>query len=466
MKSAHFRYALIYVVITFLVLLILNIYSSKTIQNMFYNSTKTSMLEKCYLVSGSVSGLEVLTEKTVWSAVSGFENLNVSRLIITDYIGLTVYDSDEIDSVTGKYALFPEIVSALAGNNVVIWNYHDGTMHSTAAIPVYSYGTLIGCVYLTEHDTTQGSVIASLQNNIFTITMVLELIVILWSLVFSDTYSLRLRKIIASIRTVREGDYSNKLSLRGHDELNILSNEFNDLIDRLQASENTRNQFVSDASHELKTPLASIKLLSDSIMQNDMDMETVREFVGDIGNEADRLNKMSHKLLTLSRADMQTESDFEIIHVAPTVERVIRMLHAQAEENDIYVHSNLTQNCPVMISDDDLYQVIFNLMENGIKYNKSNGILSITLKRQDDNAILQISDSGVGIPEDSLPHIFERFYRVDKARSRSTGGSGLGLSIVRRIVERNNGQISVSSKVGIGTTFTLTFPIFDTKEDT
>ncbi len=422
------------------------------------------MIEKCNLVSGGLSDLEVLTDKTVPTVVAGFENLNVNRLVITDYNSLAVYDSFHTDILTGKYVLFPEIVSALEGNDVVIWNYHDGTMRSSAAIPVYSYGTLIGCVYITGIDVAQGSVIASLQSNIFTITMILELVVILWSLIFSNTYSLRLRTIMTSIRTVKEGDYSHKLTLSGHDELNVLGSEFNDLIDRLQISENTRNQFVSDASHELKTPLASIKLLSDSILQNNMDADTIREFVEDIGNEADRLNRMSQKLLTLSRTDMQAESNFEIIHIAPTVERVIRMLHALAEENQVVIHAKLEQDCPVLILEDDLYQIVFNLIENGIKYNKRNGILTIDLTKQDDNAVLQITDTGVGIPEESLEHIFERFYRVDKARSRSTGGSGLGLSIVRRMVERNNGHIEVASTAGTGTVFTLTFPLFDIEE--
>ena len=118
-----------------------------------------------------------------------------------------------------------------------------------------------------------------------------------------------------------------------------------------------------------------------------------------------------------------------------------------------------------MILEDDLYQIIFNLVENGIKYNRDGGTLTVSLHREEDDAILKVSDSGVGIPEDSITHIFERFYRVDKARSRKSGGSGLGLAIVRSIVERNQGSIQVDSIYGTGTTFTVTFPVFDTEED-
>lgn len=421
------------------------------------------MIEKCKLASNDISALETLNSKTVGQAVSGFENLNVSRLIITDHNAQVIYDSDEDLSVVDKYILLPEILEALLGNDVFYATYHDSILQSAAATPVYAYGTLIGCVYMTELDTEQGSLIATLQRSIFIITLVLETIVIVFSLMSSSTYTRRLRKIMVSIRNVRQGDYSHKLEMPGHDELNALSDEFNDLISRLQTSEKKRSQFVSDASHELKTPLASIKLLSDSILQNTMDSDTVREFVTDIGNEADRLNRMSQKLLTLSRIEDQLENELAITYISPTIQRVVRMLSKIAADNEISIVQSLENDCPILIYEDDLYQIIFNLIENGIKYNKKGGTLSVSLERLDDNAMICIRDTGMGIPEDSIEHIFERFYRVDKARSRSTGGSGLGLSIVRNMVERNRGSIRVESKANVGTVFTITFPIFDTE---
>jgi len=270
---------------------------------------------------------------------------------------------------------------------------------------------------------------------------------------------------MTSMRIIQKGDYTHKVKLGGHDELTFLGDEFNDLTERLQTSEQKRSRFVSDASHELKTPLASIKLLTDSILQNDMDLETVREFVGDIGNEADRLTRTTGKLLSLTKVDGQISEDCEIITMAPTVERVIRMLSGIAKQNEITIETDLQQDSPVLILEDDLYQIAFNLVENGIKYNIAGGKLTVRLMRQDDNAILQVSDTGMGIPDDALSHIFERFYRVDKARSRATGGSGLGLAIVRAIVLRNRGEITVDTVMDQGTTFTVTFPVFETEVD-
>ena len=422
------------------------------------------MIEKCYLASTKISELEVLNSITVSKAASEMSSLRATRFIVTDPNGLSIYDTKN-PSTVGTYVLFPEIVEALNNNDVFSWNYKDGTMLSKAATPIRSYGSLIGSVYMTEYDTQQGMLIHNLQYNTLTITVILEFVVILFSLITSTAFTRRLRKIMVSMRIIRDGDYSHRLTVRGHDELGVLAKEFNDLVVRLRTSEEKRNNFVSDASHELKTPLASIKLLTDSILQNDMDTEMIREFVSDIGNEADRLNRMSQKLLTLSRIESQSDSDCEIVYIAPTVERIARMLSGTAEKNNVTIKTDLSDDCPILILEDDLYQILFNLVENGIKYNTFGGTLSVILHREQDNAIVLIKDTGVGIPEESLEHVFERFYRVDKARSRKSGGIGLGLSIVRNMIERNRGTIQVESIVGKGTTFTVTFPAFDMEED-
>ena len=254
--------------------------------------------------------------------------------------------------------------------------------------------------------------------------------------------------------------------MSGNDELAFLAREFNDLTSRLQTSENKRRQFVSDASHELKTPLASIKLLSDSILQNDMDMDTVCEFVGDIGEEAERLIRMTEKLLDLTRGEHTNEEESrEIIYMAPSVEKVVHMLSPLADSSGVTIHTALSEDATILIREDDLYRIVYNLVENGIKYNVPGGSVTITLSQNEDSGIVSIADTGISIPEEALGKVFERFFRVDKARSRATGGSGLGLSIVRSMVERNEGRITVTSKQGVGSTFTVEFPAFYLEED-
>ena len=463
-RSSQFRYAVIYIVITTIVLFFLNYYCSETSQQLFYRSKEESMIEKCQLVAAEISSLDVLNTAAVSGAISQMDSLRTTRIIVTDAAGVALYDSMQDNSALGKYVLLPEVVQALKSNDVFTWRYHDGATQSQAATPLVTYGVLSGCVYIMEYDTQQGSLIRSLQHNILFITAILEFVVIAFSLIFSGAFSARMRRIMDSMRIIRDGDYTHKVSMKGKDELTVLANEINDLTDRLHISESKRRQFVSDASHELKTPLASIKLLTDSILQNEMDVSTVMEFVGDIGNEADRLNRMSEKLLSLSRADSQENTESEIVYMSPTVNRAVRMLRGIASRNQITIHTDLSGDAPILILEDDLYQIVFNLIENGIKYNVPGGTLTVSLHRDEDNAVLKVSDTGVGIPTDSIGHIFERFYRVDKARSRKSGGSGLGLSIVRNIVERNGGTIVVESAVGKGTTFTVYFSAFDTEE--
>lgn len=458
-----------YVVITFFVLLFLNIYCSEASHQLFYQSKEASMVEKCLLASDEIAQLEVLNAQGIGEVLEQLGSISTTRTLVTDPYGLTIYDS--LDTLQGSYVLFPEVTQALDsaswqyGNDAFSWLYRDGAIQSTAATPIIRYGTIVGCVYMMEYDTSQGALIQSLQRNILQITLILELIVIFFSLIFSKAFSHRLQKIMNSMRIIQSGDYSHKLTLGGSDELTVLGHEFNDLTERLRTSEQKRRRFVSDASHELKTPLASIKLLTDSILQNDMDTETIREFVGDIGDEAERLNRMTAKLLSLTKVDGEPEEESEIIPMAPTIRRCVRRLSGIARESGISVSLDLEQDTPILILEDDLYQIVYNLIENGIKYNVPGGSLSVRLSRDEDNAYLEVKDTGMGIPEDAIPHLFERFFRVDKARSRQSGGSGLGLAIVRAIVQRSRGEIQVSSTYGQGTTFTVIFPAFDTEVD-
>ena len=452
-------------ILTGLVLLFLNVYCSQFSQELFYQSKQSTMVDKAMITASEMGSADVLTAASAAATVNRLGGPNATRLVVTDAGGRVLYDSMG-SAAENAYALFPQIIRALNGKDIFTWHYDAGVIRAETAVPIVSYNSISGCVYMMDYDIEQGRLIQSLQSGILTISVLLEIFLLLFAYVYAQRFSGRLRKIMASMRIIQDGDYTHKLRLSGHDELSILANEFNDLTERLQTSENKRSQFVSDASHELKTPLASIKLLSDSILQYDMDPETTKEFVQDIGNEAERLNRMTLKLLALTKGEQAlSDEDAEIIYMAPTVNRAIKMLSSIAQENKINIRLDLRQDSPVLIHEDDLYQIAFNLVENGIKYNVPGGTLTVSLHTQDDMGVLRVSDTGMGIPPEALNHVFERFYRVDKARARQSGGSGLGLAIVRSMVERNGGEITLQSTVGKGTTFTVSFPRFDTEDE-
>ncbi len=460
--NTQIRLSLVYILMTLLVLMFLNFYCSRTCREAIFRSKEEALLDKCLIAAKEIAQLKTMSEDTLEPVADKLSGIKISRILITDENGLVLYDSSFGQSHVGTVFQKDSIHLGLQGNDVIYWTYDNGTTFSEVAVPVYRYEQLLGCIYIIERDPDQGQLIQSLQNIILFLTVVLEIAVIFFTLVFSKMFSRRIRRIFNSIRLIRSGDYNHKVQMGGNDELTMLGEEFNDLTDKLQNSERKRHQFVSDASHELKTPLASIKLLTDSILQNPMDSKTINEFVADIGNEADRLTRMTQKLLSITKMDDPYEPPSEIIYMGPTLKKVIRMLDPLAHQESITINLDDRNDSPILVLEDDLYQIAFNLVENGIKYNVPGGSLDIRFMRQNDNAILEVTDTGVGIEEDALEHIFERFYRVDKARSRKSGGSGLGLSIVRNMVERNSGQILVTSKPGFGTCFQVIFPIFDT----
>ena len=464
-RSSQLRYAVAYILLTAVVLLFLNIYTSTKMRTMIFGAQQQSLEDKAQLVTTALLQLDDLSASKTEQAINSLDDLRTTRTVVTDAFGMAVYDSMETGNAEGKLLLFPEIVNALYGNDTFYCVYSDGAIESRIAVPLVKNGVTTGIVYLMQYDTAQGALISALQTNVLRITAALEAGVILISIVFSTLFSRRLRHILHSIRSMRDGDYTHKIQLHGHDEVDLLGQEFNNLAERLEESERRRRQFVSDASHELKTPLASIKLLSDSILQNEMDVSTQREFISDIGREADRLGRLSQKLLTLTKLDSSIEDEREIIDAAPTVQKVVRMLQPLADLRGISLSLSVADGCTVMTVEDDLYQIVFNLVENAIKYNHDNGSVKIDLQRSGDDVMLTVADTGVGISEDAMQHIFERFYRVDKARSRAAGGAGLGLSIVYDMVKRNYGTVSVKAGSDGGTVFSVLFPLFPIEED-
>ena len=442
-------------------LVFLNLYSSDTTRNLIYEAKAANMLDKANLVSSSFSGVDTLTVDHTQRVLSVLGDLNADRIIVTDQAGLSLYDSFSQRSSVGKAVVFREIVEALKGQNVVYILYKDGILTGHVAIPVMQYGSTIGCVYISDHDPEQGAIIDALETNILRISFAVEGVLVLFSVFFGLRSSRKMNRILVSVQKAREGEYSHKIQkIRGADEYSRIAREFNRLTDRLQQSEQAQRQFVSDASHELKTPLASIKLLSDSILQNDMDADTMREFVSDIGNEADRLTRMAQKLLAISKAEV-VKQEHEVVDLSQTIGKVFKMLVTLADQREIRLTSYMEKGCTVMTVEDDMYQIIFNLVENAIKYNRNSGQVHVRLHREEDDVEIIVEDTGVGIPEDAIGHVFERFYRVDKARSRQAGGSGLGLSIVHELVQRNYGQIEVSQRPEGGSRFTVRFPYFE-----
>ena len=461
-RSIQMKYALAYLTVIAVIILLLNTYPLVMAQNMVFQSKESSLKRQALAIGTALGVTETLTAEGVEQAVLLLEELSATRILVTDACGMILYDTSEIDNRLYDYALLGEVAAALGGQDVFRSEYRDGAFRSRAAAPVVYRGVTLGAVYLYEYDADQAELLLSIQSNLRYISILICALALLISLVLSKLLSHSMSRLLSGIRTVREGEYSHRVDVRGRDELAQLADEFNQLTGRLQFTEEVRRRFVSDASHELKTPLASIRLLTDSILQTDnVDMETAKEFVADIGEEADRLTRISEKLLTLTRLDSIPEPGREPVEMGRVVERVAHMLRPLAAAVNVELRCDLEPACTLLCTEDDLYQIIFNLVENAIKYNLPGGKVEVSVFRQEGRIILEVADTGVGIPEEDMPRIFERFYRVDKARSRAAGGTGLGLSIVSDTAKAHKGTISVQKREdGPGTRFTATFPAY------
>ena len=229
----------------------------------------------------------------------------------------------------------------------------------------------------------------------------------------------------------------------------------------MKLQEDSRQEFVSNVSHELKTPITSMKVLADSLLaQDEVPAELYKEFMGDIAEEIDRENKIITDLLSLVKMDRKS-SDVNIqeTNINQLIELILKRLRPIAAKRGIDLVLESFKPVFAEVDETKLTLALSNLVENGIKYNTENGWVHVSLNVDNKYFYVKVEDSGIGIPEESQEHIFERFYRVDKSHSREIGGTGLGLAITRSAVLMHHGAIKVYSKEGEGTTFTVRIPL-------
>ena len=458
-SSLQVKFGLSYILIIAAVLLLLNTYPLRVSQDLVFRSKEATLESSVSVMVYSLSGLDHLTEENVAQAMAVVEETGMSRILVTDETGRVLYDTRETGSAVGEYAFYTEIVQALLGSDVFTSTYQNGAFRSRASSPVLYQSQVIGAVYAYEYDTEQAALLEGLQANLLRLSAVIGVVVLVLSVVLSRVLTRKIGQLLTAIRQVREGAYSHRAEIAGHDEIAQIGQEFNSLTDRLQTTENARRRFVSDASHELKTPLAAIRLLSDSILQTEhMDPATTREFVADIGAEAERLSRITEDLLRLTRLDSGVLEKPVEVEVLPVLEQVMRMMSLVAQEKQVELTYTAEPGCTVLATPDELHQVIYNLTDNAVKYTGAGGAVQVALSRREENVILTVADNGTGIPEEDLPRIFERFYRVDKARSRAAGGTGLGLSIVSDTVKRRGGTVEAANRPEGGSVFTVRWP--------
>ncbi len=456
MRSLRFKFITFITALLIVFLLLLNTFPLISSRDAVFQEKKNSMTGRGAVLASSLSGLDKMGSESIAEVLRFLDVSGLSRITVVDKSGTVIYDGE---GPVGIETDNEDIKTALSGKTVFRSEFKDSAFESSYAQPISYGGDISGVVYLCEYDGERAEIIMAVQSRVSIISVVIAVAALLLAGTFVLLIMRRIRGLVKSMQVVADGDYNYRHEVKGQDEISELGKEFNHLTERLETTEKQRRQFVSDASHELKTPLASIRLLSDSIVQNEnVDTETMREFVTDIGNEAQRLQRTTEKLLDLSRLDDDVQIVPEPVDMKQATLDVMALLKPLAGEREVRIKCNLAEGCVIMANLDDVFHIIFNLVENAIKYNVPGGTVFLTLKCNEKLIKLTVADTGIGIPEEDRLNIFARFYRVDKARSREAGGSGLGLSIVHDAVQAHGGSIAVGANKPQGSKFIVSFP--------
>ena len=270
-------------------------------------------------------------------------------------------------------------------------------------------------------------------------------------------------RVTKSIEDLTDGYQNEEISVPDYTETALITDAFNKMLSRMKTLDESRNEFVSNVSHELKTPLTSMKVLADSInSMPDAPKELYQEFMEDITNEIERETKIINDLLSLVKMDKSAAGlNVSSVNINELLEQILKRLQPIADKQKVELVLESFRPVTAEVDEVKITLAITNLVENAIKYNRNDGEgwVHVSLNADHQYFYLKVEDSGIGIPEESLDHIYERFYRVDKSHSREIGGTGLGLAITRNSILMHRGAIKVYSVIGEGTTFDVRIPL-------
>ena len=458
--SLQFKFGLSYILIIAGVLLLLNTYPLRVSQDLVFRSKATTLQSSVSVMVYSLSGLDRLTEENVSQAMAVVEETGLSRILVTDSAGKVLYDTRETNDALGEYSFYTEIVQALLGNDVFSSSYRDGAFRSRAASPVLYQNQIIGAVYAYEYDTEQAALLEGLQGNLLRLSAGIAVVVLCLSGLLSRALTRKIGQLLTAIREVREGAYSHRAEVPGRDEIAQLAQEFNSLTDRLQTTENARRRFVSDASHELKTPLTVILANTGLVLSHPEDTVAAQsKWLEYTHDEAEQMKELVDDLLFLAKSDAARQPAAR----AETAMNEVALgcllpFESVAFEAGVALEHRITPGLSLRGDEGQLRRLVMILLDNAVKYAGPGGTVTLTLERHQERLRLAVHNTGEPIPPEHLPHLFERFYRVDAARNRSGGGYGLGLAIARSIVEGHHGRLTVTSTAAAGTTVTALLP--------
>ena len=419
--------------------------------------------------------LQDTSNEAINAELEQMSNLYDGRVIIINGNFRIVKDTYSISE--GKTIISEEVIRCFKGESTTRYDKENGYIEMTIPIEAPSSGknqtTQADAGKKPEQSQVVGVMLASVSTDSIATTMeilnrkalIIEIVMIICifgvAVGFSSILVKPFNRVTQAITEVKDGFTDEPIAVPDYIETEHIIDAFNQLLTQMKVIDDSRQEFVSNVSHELKTPLTSMKVLADSLMQQeDAPLELYQEFMQDIANEIERENKIINDLLSLVKMDKTAaQMNITAVDINELIESVLKRLRPIARLRDVEVTFESIRPGTAEIDEVKITQVFTNLVENAIKYNKEHGWVKVLLDADHQFFTVEISDSGIGIPEADYDHIFERFYRVDKSHSREIGGTGLGLAITRNAILLHRGSVKVASTEGEGTSFTVKIPL-------
>ena len=432
LKSMKFRLILLFMIIGILPCLVLRLGFLRAYEQRAVETRSIDITSQAKILASQIAANQYIDQpddESVTAQLTQMSNIYDGRVMLIDPAFQIVTDTYALD--VGKTIISEEVIQSFSGKEVAKYDKDSRYLEMTLPITRTGEKEAIGVMLISI------SMDSVMNNKDFLGRSATVWVLILGVLIFGLAIFLSirlvrpLRKMEESIRDIQTGYGDAELHINSYTETREMSESFNQLLGRMKVLDDSRQEFVSNVSHELKTPLTSMKVLADSInAMGDAPVELYKEFMADITNEIERENKIITDLLSLVKMD-KSAADLNIaaVNINEMLELILKRLRPIAEKQNIELVLETFRPVTAEIDEVKLTLAVTNLVENGIKYNKENGWVHVTLNADHQYCYIKVEDSGIGIPEESLEHIYERFYRVDKSHSREIGGTGLGLAI-------------------------------------
>ena len=462
LKSLRFRILIILVILGIVPSVIVANVMVAAYENKAVAVRKQTVEKQCDILCNLLIKENYMNDSSSQDVNSKLEllsNVYDGRILLVDRDYRIIKDTYGVDE--GKTLISSMVIKCFKGEEAS--RYNNKTQKIEMAIPVKSpeVKQLQGAMLISFSSNEIAENIQELEQKSILITGIIIVLAALLGYVLSTVLVKPFARVTKSIEDLTDGYQNEEISVPDYTETALITDAFNKMLSRMKTLDESRNEFVSNVSHELKTPLASMKVLADSLLaQEDVPAELYREFMTDIADEIDRENKIITDLLALVKMT-RTSADMNVepMDINALLELLLKRLGPIAARANVKLVFESRRKVSAEVDEVKLTLALSNLVENAIKYNVDGGWVKVILDADHQYFTVGVSDSGIGIPQESIEHIYERFYRVDKSHSREIGGTGLGLAITRSAILMHRGSVNVTSEEGVGTTFTVKIPL-------